>query len=74
MFNDPHGCADCGDKFIRVVKWTDKMHSVPVGAIVRSALLVPENNAALDRINSLWLVNSHVDIDIKSTVYSSYHA
>jgi len=37
---DTHGWADCVDRFIRVVKQTDKMHTVPVGAIVGPAHLV----------------------------------
>ena len=33
-FKDLHGWADCVDGFIRVVKQTNKMHIVPLGAIV----------------------------------------
>jgi len=33
-YKDPHGWADCVDGFIRVVKQTDKINIVPVGAIV----------------------------------------
>jgi hypothetical protein len=62
-YKDPHGWIDCVEVFIRVVKHTDKMHTVPVGAIVGPAHLVRENIAASDRINSVWLVNSHVDFD-----------
>jgi len=68
-FKHPYGWADCVDGFIRVVKPTDKMHIVPVGAIVRPAHLVRENNAALDRIDSVWLVNNYVDLDTYWTVY-----
>jgi len=39
-YKDLHGWADCVDGFIRVVKQTDKMHIVPVGAIVGPAHLV----------------------------------
>jgi len=59
--NDPHGWADCVDGFIRVVKQTGKIHIVPVRAIVGPAHLVREKNAASDRIDSIWLVNNHVD-------------
>jgi len=45
------------------------MHSVPVGAIVGPAKLVPDNDAASDRIDSVWLVNDHVDLDTYWTVY-----
>jgi len=66
---DPHDWADCVDGFLQVVKQTDKMHIVPVGAIVEPAHLVRENNAASDRINSVWLVNNHVDLDTYWPVY-----
>ena len=39
-YKDPHGWADCVDGFIKVVKQTDKMHIVPVGAIVGPTHLV----------------------------------
>jgi len=39
-YKDPQGWVDCVDKFIRVVKQTDKMHIVPVGAIVGPTHLV----------------------------------
>ena len=68
-YKDPQGWVDCVDKFIRVVKQTDKMHIVPVGAIVGPTHLVWENNAASDRIESVWLVNIHVDLDTYWTVY-----
>ena len=73
-YQDPHGWTDCVDWFIGVVKQTDKMHIVPVGAIVGPAHLVRENNAASDRIDSVWLVNSHVDLDTYWTVYKNYNA
>jgi len=44
------------------------MHTVPVGAIVGPADLV-RVNAASDRINSIWLVNNHVDLGTYWTVY-----
>jgi len=67
-YKDPRGGADCVDGLIRVVKQTDMMHIVPVGAIVGPAHLVREN-AALDRIDCVWLVNNHVDLDTYWTVY-----
>jgi len=68
-YKDPHGWADCVDGFIRDVKKTDKMHIVPVRAIVGPAHSVRENNAASGRIDSVWLVNNHVDLDTYWTVY-----
>jgi hypothetical protein len=44
------------------------MHIVPIEAIVRPAHLVGEN-AAVGGIDSIWLVNHHVDFDIYWTVY-----
>ena len=41
-YKDQHGWADCIDGFIRVVKQTDKMHIVPVGAIVGPVHLARE--------------------------------
>jgi len=73
-YNDLHGWADCVDGFIWVVKQTDRMHIVPAGAIVGPAHLVQENDAASDRIDSVWLVNHHVDLDTYWTVYLSYNA
>jgi len=67
-YKDPHGWADCVDGFIWVVKQTDMMYIVPVGAIVVPVHLVREN-AASDRIDSIWLVNNYVDWDTYQTVY-----
>jgi hypothetical protein len=67
-FKDLHGCADCVDGFIRVVKQTNKMHIVPVGAIVGLVHLVREN-AASGGIDSVWHVNNHIDLDTYWTVY-----
>jgi len=44
------------------------MHIVPVGAVVGQAHLVCEN-AASGGIDSVWLVNNHVDLDTDWTVY-----
>jgi hypothetical protein len=68
-YNDPHGWADCVDGFIQVVKETDKMHIVPVGAIVGPAHSVRQNYALSGRINSVWLVNNHLGLDTHRTVY-----
>jgi hypothetical protein len=59
-YKNLHGWADCVDRFIRVVKQTNKMHIIPVGAIVGLAHLV-RVNAALGSMDSVWLVNNHVD-------------
>jgi len=67
-FKDHHGYADCVDGFIQVVKQTNKMHIVPVGAMVGPAHLVREN-AASSGIDSVWLVNNHVDVDAYLIVY-----
>jgi len=67
-FKDLHVWADCVDGFIRVVKWTNKMHIIPVGAIVGPAHFVWEN-AASGGIDSVWLGNTHVDLDTYWTVY-----
>jgi hypothetical protein len=68
-YKDPHDWVDCVAWFIRVVKQTDKMHIVPVRAIVGPAHVVRENNVASDRIDSIWLVNNHVDVNTYWTVY-----
>jgi hypothetical protein len=67
-YKDLPGCADCVEGLIRFVKQTNKMHIVPVGAIVGPVQLVREN-ATLVSINSVWLVNKHVDLDTNRTVY-----
>jgi hypothetical protein len=68
MYQDLDGWAVYVDGFIRVVKQTNKLHIVPVGAIVGPAHLVREN-AALGGMDSVWFVNSHVDLDTYWTVY-----
>jgi len=67
-YKDLHGWADCVDGFIQVVKQMNRMHSVPVRAVVRPAHSVLQN-AALGGIDSVWLVNNHVDLDTYWTVY-----
>ena len=67
-YKDHHGWADCVDGFIRVVKLMNKMHIVPVGAMVGPAHLVWDN-AASGGIDSVWVVNYHVDLDTYWTEY-----
>jgi hypothetical protein len=50
------------------VKQTNKVNIVPVGAIVGLEYLVREN-AALGGMDSVWLVNNHVDSDTYWTLY-----
>jgi len=64
---DVHGRTDCVDRFIQVVKQTNKMHIVPVRARVGPAHLVWDN-AAAGGINSIWLANNHVHLDTYWTV------
>jgi len=66
-FKDLHSWADSVDGFIQVIKQTDMIHNVHVGSIVGLADSVQEN-AASDKIDSVWLVNNHVDFDIYWTV------
>jgi len=67
-YRDLHGWADCFDEFIRVAKKMNLMHNVLVGAIVGPAHL-ERVNAASGSIDSVWLVNNHVDLDTYWTVY-----
>jgi hypothetical protein len=67
-YKDLHGWADSVVGFIWIVKQTNKIHIVLVGAIVGPAHLVQEN-AALGGMDSVWLVNNHVDLDTYWTVY-----
>jgi hypothetical protein len=67
-FKDLHDWADFVDRFVRVRKETNQMHIVPVGAIVGQAHLV-QKNAALNGMDSVWLVNNHVDFDTYWTEY-----
>jgi len=67
-FKDLHGWADCVDGFIRVVKQTNAMHIVLIEAMVGLAHLV-QGNAASGGIDSVRLVNYHVDLDTYWTVY-----
>jgi len=67
-YKDVHGSADCFNGIILAVKRTNEMHIVTVGAIVGPAHLVQEN-AASGGIDSVGLVNNHVDLDTYWTVY-----
>jgi hypothetical protein len=66
-YKDLHSWADCVDGFIQVVNQIDMMHIVPVRAIVGPVHFV-QDNAASERIDSVWLVNNHVDFDTYCTV------
>jgi len=68
IFKDPHCWADYVDGFILVAKQTDKKHIVAVEAFVGPAYLVRQNSAS-DIINSIWLVNNHVDLNMYWTLY-----
>jgi hypothetical protein len=67
-FTDLDGWSDCVDGFFWVVKQMNTMPIVAVGAIVGLAHIVWEN-AVLGGIDSIWLVNNHVDLNTYSTVY-----
>jgi hypothetical protein len=67
-FKDLHGWADCVDGFIRVVQQTNKMDIVPVGGIFGPADMV-RKNAVSGGIDSVWVVNTHVDLDTYWTAY-----
>jgi hypothetical protein len=60
-YKDLYCWADCVFWFIRDVKQTNVLYIVPVGAIVEPAHMVQEN-ATSDWIDSIWLVNNHVDL------------
>ena len=68
MLKNLHGWADCVDGFIWVVKQMNKMHILPIRAVVGPAHL-GRDNAASGGINSVWVVNNHVDLDTYWTVY-----
>jgi hypothetical protein len=54
-----------------VVKQADKLHIVPVEPIVAVASLVRENSAS-DTIDSICLLNNHMDLDTYWTVDYTY--
>jgi hypothetical protein len=60
-YKELRGWADCVDWCLRVVKRTNKMHIVRVGAKVGPAHLVQENTAS-GGIDCAWLVNNQVDL------------
>jgi len=68
-YNDLHRLVDCVDAFIQVVQLTVTVHIGLIRAVVEWAHLEQEN-AALGCINSISLLNNHVDLDTYSTVYS----
>jgi len=67
-FNDLPGWAECIDGFIWVVKLTNMMHIVPVGAMIQQAHVL-RRNAAAGSINNRLLVNNHIELDTYWTVY-----
>jgi hypothetical protein len=67
-FKDLDGCADYVDGFIRVVKQTNSMQIVHIGAIIGPAQLVREN-AASGGIDTVWPVNNHLDLGTYWTGY-----
>jgi len=67
-YKDLHAWADCVDWFIRDVKQTNTMHIVPIGAILGPAHLV-RKHAALGGMDTIWLVNNHVDLNTSWKVY-----
>jgi len=58
-YNDSHGWADFVDRLIWVVKQTNQIHIVPIGAAVEPAD-VKWKNAALCYIDNVWLVYNRV--------------
>jgi hypothetical protein len=59
-YKDLHSWAKCVDGFIRVVKQTNMMHILPVGAIVGLAHSMRENVTS-GGIDCIWLINNHAD-------------
>jgi hypothetical protein len=70
-YKDRPGWADYVDRFIQVVKQTDKMHTGSVRAFVGLAQAARENPVS-NRIDYIWLVNHLVDLDTYWTEYSTY--
>jgi hypothetical protein len=68
MYDDCHGCTDCADCFIWVVKPSNTIHVAHIEATNRPAHLV-QGYAALERIICIWLVNNPVDLDTYWTVH-----
>ena len=62
QYNDYYGRADCIDVVIQVAKQTEIIQFVPVGAIAGLEYLVPDN-ATLNMIDCVWLVNNHMELD-----------
>lgn len=61
-YHEHQGCADCCDSFIWVVKPSNIIHLVHIGATSVPAYLVQEN-AASDKKFCVWLINTPVDLD-----------
>jgi hypothetical protein len=64
-YKDFNCCADCVHGFIRIVKQINSTHIVSSGAVFVPAHLVGEN-AASGGIDSVWLVNDHVELNTSS--------
>jgi hypothetical protein len=67
-YKDLHGWAECVDGFIRVVKQTNMMHILPLGAIVGPAHSM-RKNATSGGIDCVWRIINHADFDTYWTVY-----
>jgi hypothetical protein len=67
QYKDLHCWAYHISRYIPVVEDTDIMHIVPLGVFVGLAHLVRQH-AVSDRVNGVWLVNNHVDLDTYWTV------
>jgi hypothetical protein len=68
QFNDGRFWPDSVDELIQVVKQTNRIRTVLVGARVGPAHFVGEN-AAGGGIDCAWLVNTDADLDTYWTVY-----
>jgi len=64
---DLHGWTDWVDVFIRVAEQRNILHVVSIGDVVGPAHWVREN-AAAGSIDSIWLVNTQVDVNTYWTV------
>jgi len=66
MYKDSLSWADCVDGLIQIVKQTNRMQTLPIEAIAGKTHLVG-HNAASNRIDTVWLVSNHVDLDTNRT-------
>jgi len=62
QYKDLNSYADFIDGFLWAVKQTEIIHSIPVRGIVGPVHFVWVT-APLDRINGVWVVTNHVDLD-----------